>query len=351
MLWQPGLANKGRKLMSPEAAAHVAESPYAVRLMQPDDAPGVVACLRAIYGDSYVHPELYDPAEIVRQNTTQELVSAVAVDATGKVVGHYALERPGGRNIAEGGVALVLPEARRHQLMERMRELLEQEALRLNLIGVFGHAVTNHTFTQHVDERFHEEPCAVSLAWSPRTFHNMPEPLPQRMTELLYFKYLRRPAQIAVHLPKHHTDICQQIYAELDVMVVAGDNTPVPSQGQHAVTARPDLARAVVQVQQVGHNSADTLAQLTAQLLIQNMEALFVELPLSQSGTPALCEAAEQLGYSFSGIGPAFAPCGDVLRLHQITTPLDPALILVESQHARELLAYVVNEQTRVSGS
>jgi hypothetical protein len=302
---------------------------YCVRLLRPDDAAGVVACLRAIYGDSYVHPELYDPAEIVRLNATQELVSAVAVDATGKVVGHYALERPGGRNIAEGGVALVLPEARRHQLMERMRELLEQEAYRLNLIGLFGHAVTNHTFTQHVDERFREEPCAVSLGWSPRTFHNMSEPLPQRMTELLYFKYLQRPAQIAVHLPEHHA-------------------APAPRQGQHTVTTRPDLARAVVQVQQVGQDTAEALTQLTAQLITQNMEAIFVELPLSQAGTPALCEAAEQLGYSFSGIGPAFAPCGDVLRLHQITTPLDPALILVESQHARQLLDYVVAEQSRV---
>lgn len=334
--------------MSPEAAAYVAESPYAVRLLQPDDAAGVVACLRTIYGDSYVHPELYDPAEIVRQNATQDMVSAVAVDSTGKVVGHYALERPGGRNIAEGGVALVLPEARRHQLMERMRELLEQEAVRLNLIGVFGHAVTNHTFTQHVDERFHEEPCAVSLAWSPRTFHNMPEPLPQRMTELLYFKYLRRPAQIAVHLPEHHADMCRQIYAELDVTIVAGPAAPAPRQGQHTVTARPDLARAVVQVQQVGDNSADALAQFTAQLLTQSMEAIFLELPLSQAGTPALCHAAEQLGYSFSGIGPAFAECGDVLRMQRIATPLDPALILVESQHARQLLDYVVSEQTRV---
>ena len=317
--------------------------------MQPPDAPGIVACLRSIYGVTYVHPELYDADEIVRRNETHQLISVVALSETGQVVGHYALQRPQLSQIAEAGVAIVLPEHRRHQLMERMREVLEQEAATLQLVGLFGHAVTNHTFSQRVDERFQEEPCAVSLGWSPRTFHNLAEPLPQRMSELLYFKYLRRPRVVNVYMPEHHADWCGRIYAELGLSAASQPGEPPIGIGQVTVNARRDLGRAVLQIQSLGENSIETIASLTQDLTRRGVEAIFLELPLSQTGTPAACLAAESLGFFFSGIGPSFAEDGDTLRLQKLMTPLDPSLVLVESAHARDLIAYVVAERNRVA--
>lgn len=324
---------------------------YQIRRMLPEDAQGVVDCVRAVYGNSYVHPEFYRADEIVRLNEDEEVVSAVAADAVGKIVGHYALERPGQRHIAETGVAIVLPEHRHHQLMERMRDVLEQEAARLQLMGLFGHAVTNHTFSQQVDERFHEEPCAVSLGWSPRTFHNLAEPLPQRMTEMLYFKFLQKPGDMTVYPPDHHAAWCQRIYGELEVSVSLGTVQPAEGMGQIKVNSRRDLGRAVVELQAIGEGSVDTLAALTDNLAQQGIEAIFLELPLAQSSCGEMCVAAEQLGFSFSGIGPAFSEEGDVLRLQRIHSPLDPSLILVESEHSKALLAYVVAERDRVGST
>ena len=56
---------------------------YTIRRLTPADADGVVVCVRAIYGDSYVHKDLYNPAAIVRQNETGDIVSVVALVATG----------------------------------------------------------------------------------------------------------------------------------------------------------------------------------------------------------------------------------------------------------------------------
>ncbi len=332
---------------NPMATDIPSNNDYRVRSLLPDDAPGVVACVRQVYGDSYVHPEFYDAAAIVRLNESQQLVSAVALDPTGAVVGQYALERPDMRPIAETGVAVVLPEHRHHQLMERMREVLEQVAARLELIGLYGHAVTNHTFSQHVDERFHEEPCAVSLGWSPRTFHNLAEPLPQRMTDLLYFKYLRKPEPVTVHLPEHHAEQCLRIYEEIGVRVIAGKPAPTIGPGQITVDVRRDLGRAVLRVQTVGENSSETIVSLTDDFAGNRTEVIFLELPLAQPGTPALCRTAERLGYFFSGLGPSFAADGDALRLQKLNVPLNPSLILAESQHARDLLAYVIEERNR----
>jgi hypothetical protein len=322
---------------------------FQIRRMSHDDAAGVVDCLRQVYGGSYVHPELYDPAEILRRNEARQLVSVVAIDGNNRVVGHYALERALDGVIAEAGVAIVLPEVRHHRLMERMRELLEQEAMRLNLIGLFGHAVTNHTFTQHVDERFHEEPCAISLGWSPRTFHNMPEPLPQRMSELLYFKYLQKPGVGKVHLPAHHAEWCIRIYAELQLAVEALPGTASSIAGAMDMEVRRELGRAVFRVRTVGAESATQLASATDEQMRLGCEVCFVELPLAQAGTPDLCEAMETAGYFFSGLGPSFASDGDVLRLQKLNVPLNPNLIQLESAHSRELLAYVLKEQARTA--
>jgi hypothetical protein len=315
-----------------------------------EDAEGVVSCLRKIYGTTYVHPELYDPDEIRRRNETFELVSVVAVNSDDEVIGHYALERPGLPPIAEAGVAVVLPEYRHHALMERMRVLLEQEAVDLDLIGLFGHAVTNHTFSQKVDERFQEEPCAISLGWSPKTFHNLAEPMPQRMSELLYFKYLRRPSSTTVYLPQRHAEWLKQLYGVLKVSVEEGDAEAPTGMGEVKVVARRDLGRANFQVETVGKNSHETIASLTEDMQRQGIEAVFLELPLAQPGTPALCESAESLGFFFSGLGPSFAADGDVLRLQKLTSSLDIDLILVESDHAKDLLAYVKAERQRGAG-
>ena len=56
--------------MIANAAADIDADRFQICRMEHDDAAGVVDCLRQIYGSSYVHPELYDPAEIIRRNET-----------------------------------------------------------------------------------------------------------------------------------------------------------------------------------------------------------------------------------------------------------------------------------------
>src|SRR5262249_60364370 len=106
---------------------------YTVRRLQTQDAEGVVNCVRGVYGDSYlIHTELYHPEQIVKLNEVGSLVSVVARDGDGDVVGHYALERPDLQSaVAESGEAMVLPEHQHHRLLERMRVVLEEEARRL----------------------------------------------------------------------------------------------------------------------------------------------------------------------------------------------------------------------------
>ena len=63
--------------------------------------------VEGVYGDTYYPRHLYNRDEIVQLNEAEKLVSVVALDSAGEVIGHYALERPDLGAVAEASDAIV----------------------------------------------------------------------------------------------------------------------------------------------------------------------------------------------------------------------------------------------------
>jgi hypothetical protein len=323
-------------------------SGYTLRRLRLSDAAGVTVLVRAVYGDSYYPPDLYDPDQIVRLNEADRLVSAVALDVGGQVVGHYAIERPGLGAVAEASDAIVSPEHRHHRLLEEMRVLLREEANRLGLTGLVGYPVTNHVFSQKAEEHFGAHPCGVALGLWPRSFHNMPEPLPQRMSFVLYFKYLRPPAQ-AVHVITHHQEVIAGVYRQYGIPVLLREQEKTAGSGEVVVEYEEAVQAGVIRVRRVGADTAAAVRQARAELCLnRGARAITLELPLTQPGTGEACRAVEADGFFFSGVGPAFTEEGDALLMQFLAEDLDPALLQIDSPFAKDLLAYVVRERERV---
>jgi hypothetical protein len=70
---------------------------------------------------------------------------------------------------------------------------------------------------------------------------------------------------------------------------------------------------------------------------------------LDHPGSADVCTAAERLGFFFSGISPQPPGSGDWLRLQFHKAPLDLGLLQIEGEFARQLLAYVGSERSRVT--
>jgi hypothetical protein len=320
---------------------------YTVRRFAPADAPGVARLFELIYGATYYPPDLYEPLQIIQLNADEKLVSVLALDATEEVVGHYALERPHLGTVAEASDAVVRPDCRHHHLMEEMRLVLRQEAERLGLTGLVGYPVTNHVFSQKAEEHIGAHPCGVALGLWPNSFHNMPEPLPQRMSFVIYFRYLRRPERV-VHVATRHHEVCERICRKHGVTVEVCEAAPAEGTGQLGLEHAPEVQTGTIRVHRVG---ADTAAAVRAarEKLCDGFgaRALTLELPLSQPGTAEVCRAAESDGFFFSGLGPAFAGDGDMLLLQFLAEDLDLSLIQIDSPFAQELLGYVGQEWQR----
>jgi hypothetical protein len=105
-----------------------------------------------------------------------------------------------------------------------------------------------------------------------------------------------------------------------------------------------------VRTSRVGSDSAVEVRRALRDLVeLAGAEVVYLEIPLAQSGAPDLCRAAESSGFFFSGLGPQFAPDGDVLRLQYCAVPLDTGLLQIQSPFGRDILAYAVSERRRVA--
>jgi hypothetical protein len=106
-----------------------------------------------------------------------------------------------------------------------------------------------------------------------------------------------------------------------------------------------------IHVSRVGADTAAAIRRACHDLGRRGAEAISLLLPLAQAGTGAVCRAAEDEGFYFSGLLPARARDGDVLVLQRTTEEIDLSVLQLESPFARELLAYMGRERQRVRRS
>jgi hypothetical protein len=324
---------------------------YSIRRFCSGDAAGVTRLVEGVYGDTYYPRQLYNRDEIVQLNEAEKLVSVVALDSAGEVIGHYALERPDLGAVAEASDAIVATEYRHHHLFEKMRPLLREEGKRLGLTGLVSYAVTNHPFTQKAEDHFGSHPCGVSLGLWPRSFHNMPAPLTQRMSFVMYFDYVR-PAAHVVHVASPHREMIARIYQQYGISYELCEVGPEVETGDMVMEHEPEVQTGTIRICRAGANTAASLREACENLCDGcGAKAVTLELPLAQPETAEVCRAAEEAGFFFAGLGPAFAADGDALLMQYLAEDLDLSLIEIENPFAKDLLAYVGRERERVQSA
>jgi len=325
---------------------------YVVRLLQSPDAQGLPDLVRRVYGSHYsYHDELYHPEEVIALNEAGALISAVALDLAGQVVGHCGLMRETLGRVGETGESMVDPQHRSHHLMHRMRALLYEEAGRRGLLGVYGSPVTNHVLSQKVYEAFGSHPTGFMYLMLPASFANLGHPLPQRMTDVTYFKYLSAPPRTTAHAPGAYRDILARIYAQFGTPVEFEQGRPLGGEGHVVCTYVSRQNCATIDVLRVGSNVVGQIRTSRAALTALGADVVYLQLPLAHPATPELCERAREEGFFFSSLAPLACFVGDALRMQYCIQEVDTNLLQLENSFARELLAFIRQDRQRVQGN
>jgi hypothetical protein len=338
----------------PDAPAATAPAAQEIQIVLPQvtDAAAIARCFLSVYGHHYVHSEVFSPHRYWSKVEDGELVPAVARDAMGEVIGHVALEREPNAQVAERGEAVVLPAYRGHHLLERMTELLSEEAPKHGLQGIYAEPLTIHTYSQRNDERAGMPVCAVLLGANPEEFHpkGVPDPTAgQRQSYLRTFRFVQPPAARTVHAPAPYRDTLLKIYQSLGVAVSAAQPAPATAPKSRTSIKVNDRGYGLIHFDSIGLNAAIELEQ--AHRDVRALGAVSVQLsgPIGDPGLPALTDAARALGFFFCGLGPAFADGADTFLMQWLSEPLDTAKLQLFTAAAKELVAFIDRDRAAVA--
>jgi len=117
---------------------------------RPEDAPGVAALFRTVYGDGYPIRIVYDIAALIAACESGENIPIVARNEREEVVGYEAFYRstPNPR-LYELGTGLILPSYRKMGIPGRIQEYACEIMMPgMEADAVFGEAVCNQVYMQ-----------------------------------------------------------------------------------------------------------------------------------------------------------------------------------------------------------
>lgn len=278
----------------------------AVALLSPEDAPGVAALFRAVYGQDYPVKTYYDPAALLAANRAGDIISCVARTASGDIVGHLAMYRIAPcPKVYEGGAAMVLPAYRNTaKLFERMVVLGIKTCPAYGGEGVYGEHVCNHLFTQKAAVTLGNLTMGLEVDLMPAAAYDKENSAPGRVSSLHGFQVLKSYPH-TVHLPRVYEQALRFIYKDLpDERVLLLSSQAPPAGARSRLTAETyDYAQVMrITAWELGEDLAEVLAAREADDAARGVEVYQVWLPLA---TPWVGWAVDELrrrGYFLGGV-------------------------------------------------
>lgn len=343
----------------PTGQPPVAEDAFALRLMTVDDALPLARCIYRSYGYTYGNDVVYYPSKVVELLDSGRMVSCVAVNQAGEVVGHLALQfAKAGAEVADSGIAVVDPRYRGRKLFEQMKTFMAEWAGRNGVYGLVSEAVAVHPITQKGNINLGASETGVLLGYLPAglEFRNIKGGAEVRRQSAVMFYLRTNPEpEREVFAPPHHQDVIQRLYDKIPLRRTCRPAPPEATLGavrdQHSVIEqrlKPETARAFIRIEEYGGDVLELVHRHLRDLCLRKFDCIFLDLPLGKPLTAVLCRAFEGVGFSFAGVGVELAD-GDSLRLLYLNNvEIDAAGMVVISEHGRALTDYVLTAREDV---
>jgi serine/threonine-protein kinase RsbW len=333
--------------------SQIYEGKIYARKMKLDEAGELSRLAWEIYGRSYLFEKLYYPDKIKEQMKYKKMIPFVAVTDKDEILGALTiirnLKEPA---ICEIGQGMVANSIRRRGIFSDLTKLCIEEAGKEGYKGVFAQAVTVHSLSQKtaISDGLREVSLLFGYLPSDMYFggrHNAGSKT-KRNSVMTFFHCIKPPTGKIIYVPKCHADIVTKIYSQFNYEPKISTNPPmaddeVASLEVHTDKSEIGLARIVIKnyIPNIDHH---VLANLN-QLITDNYQAIWLDLPLSKPATALMVEQFQKLGFFFAGVIPhLFSPSGDILRLQYLNYEDVNLELDIYSDFGNELANYIIGE-------
>jgi hypothetical protein len=330
----------------------VGTTPVTFRYLHPAEGGLLSEAIRAAYGDTYEVRWVYDQAEVSARLEAGTYVSCVAESAAGELLCHEGMSLgAAGDAVAHSGQAVTMPAARGQHLFTRTKRHLMDWAREQGLAGMYSEATAAHPYSQRANLELGAHETGFLLGWIPASVDNdaAAERRPRRQSAALFYAKLNDGQEREVYAPPRHREI---VLKTLELCELRGTLAEPPAGSEPAertelhVEVDDDHGLAVITVITPGADLETVVSAERHHLFHKkNLDAIYLDLPLTNPATALLADSLERLGVSYAGIFPNTHADGDVLRLQSLhRVRIAPDDIAVASDHGRELLEYVLGD-------
>ncbi len=280
-----------------------------VDLFQPQDAPGVAALFRSVYGEDYPVKVYYQPELLSRENAAGRVISSVARTPRGEVVGHSSLfnSAPNPR-LYELGAGVVLSSYRNTaKLLTRMMMHGPQVAAdRFGLEAVFGDPLCTHVYSQKICHKLGWITHAMEVDLMPAGIYGPDAQSGQRVSAAMDFLTVT-PKPHKAYLPPAYAQPLRFLYQGLDdqrVLAVADQAAPAGLATRIERHVYPYASLARLAVWEAGADLDMALAREEEAAAGQGARVIQLWLRLSCPWIGQTVETLRARGYFLGGLLP-----------------------------------------------
>jgi hypothetical protein len=312
---------------------------------RPEDAAGITALFRAVYGEGYPVRVFYDPEALTEANEKGTYYSIVARNASGKVVGVQHLFRSAPYEaLYELGAGLVMKEYRKLGLNKRLLEFVFEQWVpsQAGIEEIWGEPVCNHLIMQKAVVEFRHVETALEVALMPAEAYDKEKSAAGRVAALSAFRCYN-PKPHTVYLPPAYDRELTFLYSALDDkrdILVSDQSLPdtVRSQGEMTVFNFARVCR--IAVPSVGSDFSTYMHELETRALEQKVFVIQVWLSLGSPWVGAAVDILRDRDYFLGGLLPRWFD-EDGILMQKLTIDPDFDSIQLYSDRSKQILARI----------
>lgn len=311
---------------------------WTVRFFCPEDAHGVVALYREIYGDNFPFTAVYDPAFHVAQFHSRDSIMLVASLPEHKIVGCVSLYRSvsTSRNLFEAGAMLVSEDYRFDNLPQVLSQTIFVEAqTQFKITDIWVEAVCNNRVTQMVSIKKGYRYCALEV-----------DPMPESAYLKLTKRGLNTQSRVScgvlfwssriigddLYLPSCYAEALESIYSALPFRhrftLSPADVDPEPACSELLVNNNVNAQMSRVIVMTIGKDFSERLQALSTDFQRLGIKVSQIILPLSSPAVGAAVAFLRRNGYWLGGVMPQwFGTDGFLMQWTEHTPDFEKIMI------------------------
>ena len=324
-----------------------------VRAFRAEDAEGIMELFRAVYGENYLDEVVYNPDQLTEKNCSGEMISVVALDGSGSLIGHVAAVRrdlrAGAFELAQG---VVVPSSRgRSVFTELLDQVLRIASASSDCRVLYAEPVTNHVFTQVALTRSGFRDTGILYNMVPAEMMIKELRCPRPVSVMMQFHACEDRAQKQVYLPSRYRALAAKIFDSLSLSRTV--MSEIVCDGTSSHKQRADVT--VEQLQRYGiiklnifsdgKTLGSQICEIEFKALRDNRRVIYSYIDMSAPAALRIADLLRRRGFVFCSILPNWWN-NDVLVLQKLMNGQTPYPARINSEMG-QLIARCIDDELR----